>query len=851
MLGSTRDLGFDFRIAWRSLRRRPFYASTVVATLALGLAAASVVFSLVDHLLLRPVPGVGEPEAVVEVGRSFQGRGFDTLAWPEVEDLAGLDVFRAVSAVRGFQVSVRQPGGPDAAGSPQTRRRPALVVSPSYFEVMGLTPAHGRFFTAGEGDPHDPREVAVVSHDFWRRELDAAPDVVGSTLRVNRLPFTVIGVAPADFRGHAATMVADLWLPTGALAHTSQLHAGLVADGETGGEAGSGLDTRNRGSNWLQVVARLAPGVTPRRADAAVGGLFAALKRQYPDLYEQKSARVLPLRWAPGGARGVATAFLGFLLALTGLLVAVSCANVSGLFLARNAGRRRELAVRLAVGSGRGRLVRQLLAEAVLLFAAGAGGGFWLSMAVARALGTALPSLAELGMPRLDLQPDLRVFGFALAVALLAGLLTGVLPALQATRPELVPALKEGTESYAPGRRGLGVGRLRRLFVSLQVALTLLLLVTASLLVRSLAASGAATLAFRTAGVAVASLDLASEGYEEAEGRELGRRFLERAAALPGVAHAALALDLPLDLSSHGTSVWLEGGEGPGREMGVEFDVVSAGYFAALDLPLRAGRAFGSGDTVQAPAAAVVSRAFAAAAWPGATAGEVLGGRFRFGDPDAPWVTVVGIADDVANQSFGEEPDPMVYLAWEQRYEPEVTLVVHAAGNAGSAAAAARSAVDELHRLDPDLAVGPIRDLATITDLSRTPQRLAAGVASSLGVLALLLAALGIYGMVAYAAVRRRREVGIRMALGAERRQILASVLRRELAALLPALGIGLALALLLARALRGLLYGVGPADPLSLLAAAGLLLAAVLAAALIPARRSAAIDPAEALRGS
>lgn len=845
-----RDLDLDLRIAWRTLRRRPVYALTVVGTLALGLAAASVVFSLIDHLLLRPVPGVGEPRAAVEIGRSFQGQGFDTLSWPEFEDLAGLDEFAAVAVVRDDRVSVQQRVEAGDPGGPPTHRRPALVVSPAYFEAMGVVPARGRFFTAGEGDPHDPREVVVVSHRFWQRELGSDQGVVGSTLRVNRVPFTVVGVASADFRGHDALSQPDLWLPTGALVHTSELHVGVVP----GGEVEAGTETSYRNSNWLHVVARLAPGVSVRQADAAVAGLFASLRHQFPDVYEQKNARVLPLRAAPGGVRSQATWFLGLLLALTGILVAVSCANVSGLFLARTADRRRELAVRLAVGSGRTRLVRQLLVELCVLYAAGAGLGFWLSLGAAEALVSALPTLAEVGMPRLEIAPDLRVFAFSLAVALVAALATGALPALAASRPELVPALKSGAEGgLTGGRRGVGVGRLRRVFVSLQIALTLLLLVTSGLLVRSLQASGEAELAFRTAGVATVSLDLASEGYDEAAGLELGHRFLERAAALPGVAEAALVLDLPLDLSSHGTAVYLDGGgEGAEREMGVEFNVVSPGYFAALGLPLRAGRKLGPRDTPQAPRAAVVSRAFARAAWPEATAGEILGRRFRFGDSEAPWTTVVGLVDDVANQTFGEEVDPMVYLAWEQHYAPNVYLVVHAeGGDAAAGVVATRAAVDELRHLDPDLAVGPIRELRQITDLSRSPQRLATGVASGLGLVALLLASLGIYGVVAFAAARRRREVGIRMALGAERGQILRGVLRRELATLVPALVVGVGLALLAARGLRGLLYGVGPADPLALTAAVGLLLAAILTAALLPARRSAAIDPAEALRGS
>ncbi len=880
-----RDLLLDLRFARRSLARRPLYALTVAATLGLGLAAASVVFSLIDHLLLRPVPGVSEPGRVVEIGRSFQGRGFDSLAWPEVSDLAGLDAFSEVAAVRYATVSVRQPeaGAGTGAGTAapsavaDTRRRPSMVVSPDYFPILGLKPTAGRFFAAGEGDPGDPRLVTVVSHRLWHREFGGDPAVVGRAIRINRRQFTIVGVAPAGFHGHEALRRPDLYLPTGALAVVDPaLHGELAAAGTAGA-----FDSRR--FNWLQVVARLAPGWSVDRADAATRGLFAALGQEHPEVYRQKSARVLPLRAAPGFTRRAASAFLAVLLALSGVLVAVTCANVSGLFLARNADRRRELAVRLAVGSGRGRLVRQLLLELCLLFALGALLAFGLATAAARALAAWLPTLGPLDLPPLDLAPDLRVFAFALAVALVAGLATGTLPALRASRPRLVPALKAGVEGGLAGGHG-AEGRLRRLFVSLQIALTLLLLVTAGLLVRSLQASGRAELTFQPRGVATAALDLASEGYEEDAGRDLGLRFLERAGGLAGVDSVALALDLPLDLSSNGTSAFPEAvaaGEGAGNagagddavevdaaaSLGVEFNMVTPGYFSALRLPVVAGRAFSDSDRAGGPQVAVVSRAFVEAAWPGTSPSRALGRRFRHGAEDAPWSTVVGVAEDVANQTFSESVDPMVYLPWAQHYRPEVRLVVRAAasgtpetGAAGSdagiataarAAATTRAAVDELRRLDPDLAVGPIQGLPEVTDVSRTPQRVAAGLATGLGLVALLLASMGIYGLVAFAAVRRRREVGIRMALGAEPGEILRGILRRELTAVLPALAVGAGLALLAARGLRGLLYGVGPADPLVLAGSITLILAVIATAALVPARRSAATDPAEALRGS
>lgn len=805
---------FDLRIAWRGLVRRPALLLTAVVTLGLGIGVAATVFAAVDALLLKTISGVRDPETVVEVGRSFQGSGFDTLSYPDFQDLAEVDAFDQVAAWDLEAMSLSTGG----AGE----RILGFVASASYFDVLGVEPARGRFFLPDEGDPADPRPVAVVSHDFWRERLEADPDVVGTSLEIDRQTFTVIGVAPPDFPGHVFGFRPAVWVP---LSVTS-----IVRPGRT--------EWGHRNSNWLMVLGRLAPGASPEQANAAVGALFEGLGEEYPDLYRQKEARVLPLGPVPGGGRGAVGTFLGVVSGLVALLVLVVCVNLAGLLLARGAARRREMAVRLAVGSGRGRLVRQLWLETLVLFLLGglAGGlvAFW---------GADLLSTLELPFaeaPQLDLSPDLRVLGFALGAALLSALVFGLIPALRAARPDLVPALKNDTVS------GARAGFLRRSFVAAQVGLSLVLAVAAGLFLRSLGEAAEIDPGFDPAGVVTTSFDLALDGYEESDGRRFLEDLTERLEALPGLESAAVARDLPMDLSSHGNAVYPEGWQGSEEEsyLGTDFNVVTPAYFETLSILTLGGRVFAARDRPGAPKVAVVSSTFAERVWPGESP---LGRRIRFETPDSEPLTVVGVVAEVKNQLLSETPDPMFYLPLAQHYRSELHLVARprpeaAAGFTGRVREAVLS-------VDPRLALGPVMPLEELTAVGLLPQRLAAALTTGLGLLALLLSGLGVYGVAAYASTLRRREVGIRMALGADRLGVLATVLRHELLLALPGFLVGVLLALAASRLLESLLLGVSPLDPAALLGAIGLLLAVVLLAGYLPARRAARLEPMTALK--
>ena len=527
-------------------------------------------------------------------------------------------------------------------------------------------------------------------------------------------------------------------------------------------------------------------------------------------------------------------------MAMVGLILLVTCANVAGMFVARASAREKEIAVRLALGAGRRRLVRQLLTEALAIFLIGGG--------VGTVLGVGLLSLApidRLPVPipiHVDLSPDLRVLAFALGVTLLTGLVFGLLPALQATRLSLVSSLKDDGGAHA------GAGRLRRVFVAGQVGFSLVLLVAAGLLLRSLQRASDVESGFDPTDAYLTMVDLSLEGYDAEEGMVFERRLVDRLRELPGVEGAALSIDLPLDLGSHGTAAFPEGwsGEGGQEGVGVDFNFVSPGYFATLRIPVLRGRAFGPDDVQGSEPVAIVSRTFADRVWPGE---DVLGRRMRFGSSsaDEPMRTIVGVVEDVKNQMITEQAKPFVYVPAFQDYQAAVNVVVRAPGGIGAVAPMLRRAVLEL---DGSLSLAPVISLARYTGIGILPQRVAASITSALGLLALLLSGIGIYGVVAVAVQQRTREIGVRMALGAGRRRVLALILRGGLGLALPGLVVGALAALALGRAMRFLLLGLSPVDPVALTGVALALVGIVVLASLVPARRAAAVEPSEALRG-
>jgi predicted permease len=806
----------DVRHALRQVRRGPVFALVAALSLAIGVGANTAIFSAVSALLLRPVPGVSKPQRVVEIGRSTGGRGFDTFAYPDYENVRdGVSAFQVAAAYEFEEFSLSRGG--------EGERITGMAVSPSYFDVMGVQPAAGRFFVQDEDAAGSLPAVAIVDHRFWRERLGGDPDVVGSTARINRVPFTVVGVTPPDFHGHTIGFQPDVYVPLRAIP--------LVREGRD--------DFDRRGANWHMAVARLAPGATVEEADAQVKGVYARLAEAYPESNRDRSGSVVSLGLVPGAGRAGVSAFLFVLLGMVGLILVVTCANVAGMFIARATTREKEIAVRLALGSGRGRLVRQLVVESLVIFTlggtvGGALGAWLLGMVPVERLPVPIPI-------HVDLSPDVRVLFFGLGATLVTGLVFGLLPALQATRLDLVSSLKDD------GRGRSGAGRLRRVFVAGQVGFSLVLLMAGGLFLRSLQRAATVETGFDPTDAYLAEVDLSLEGYEEDEGRVFQQALLERLRALPGVEHAALSIDLPLDLGSHGTSVFPEGWSGvEGREhLGVDFNYVSRGYFETLGIPVLSGRVFGADDGAGTEPVAVVSTTFASTVWPGESA---LGRRLRVSMPriHEEWRTVVGVVADVKNQVLTESARPFVYVSLDQAYDAGTYVVVKARGGMAQVAPALRRAILEG---DGTLSVTPVIGLERYTGIGILPQKVAASITAVLGVLALLLAGVGIYGVVALAVSQRTREIGIRMALGAGRRRVLSLILRSGLALALPGLVLGGAAALGVGRLLGFLLLGLSPVDPVALAGVSTILLGVVLLASVVPARRAAAVHPVEALR--
>ncbi len=801
----------SFRFAGRSLAKRPAFTAIAVLSIALGVGFNTAIVSAANALLLRPVAGVRDPDRVVEVGRTQHGEGFDTFGYPEF--VAFRDDARTLDAVGAWTSRPLSFGGRDGG-----ERVSGMAVSPGYFRALGAVAALGRLFGSEEGARSAPA-VAVVSHAFWRDRLGGDADVVGSTIEVNRQRVTVVGVAEPGFGGHLPMLGTDIWLPI----TRSDVANPNFEDGLFDG----------RGASWLMILARLAPGATVSQADGEVRAMMASLEAAYPESNTDRGGRVIPLGPIPGGGRSMVRAFLGVLLALVALILLTAAANVAGMLLASAASREKEIAVRMALGAGRLRVAGQLVAESLLLFLGGGVGGFALAW-----WGTSLFTRLPLPSPQpilLDLSPDAAVLGFALGVALATGLVFGLLPALQSTRPDLVPALRTG------GGAGLRRSGLRRAFAAAQVGVSLVLLASAGLFLRSLQHAGRVDAHFSAGGVEVASLDLALDGYDDEAGPVFQRELLRQLRSAPGVDAAALAIDLPMDLSANGTPVWPEGWRDPnGRGLSADFNVVSPGYFEALRIPVLRGRAFSEADRDGAPLTVMINAAMARAVWGDQ---DPVGKRLRFGGPDSELRTVVGVVPDVKNQTLGETVEPMTYLPLGQYYRSSGYVLVRGPG------IGARELRGAVLAADPKLSLGQVQPLEELAGVGLLPQRVAAVLSTALGALALFLAVLGVYGVVSFAVARRRREMGIRTAVGATAGELVRLVVRGGLRAAAPGLGLGLLAALAVGRLARGFLFGISPLDPVTFGAVAAVLLLAVVAASWIPARRAAALDPVEALR--
>ena len=831
------DARRDVRQAARLLRRTPVFALTASLSLAVGIGATATIFTVANALLLRASPGVAGPDRLVDIYNVEAGNAF---AGPVLPYARYLDIPGHASTLEGvyaYQLDVQPISLRVTTGA---ERVFSNLVTPNYFAVLGVHAAAGRLLSEADAGENDAG-LAVLSHRFWSHRFDADPAIVGRTLWLNGRPFTVAGVAADAFRG-TSVVAPDLWLPIDATR--------LLSPGSS--------------PSHLQIMAggRLKPGVTRAQAAAEIELLGRAIYEKHPmtavrlgrgnPIAIRPGLRLAAASPIPGNLRRLVAGFLALLMGLVSMVLVIACANLAGVLLARGSARRLEIAVRLALGAGRSRLIRQLLAETLLLFALGGAAGLLL----ARWMTTVLVSrlLPEFPVPvNLSLPLDGRVVLFALAVSLAAALCSGLAPALHGSKADVVSALKAETQGPADRLR------LRNAFVVAQVAFSILLVVAAGLLGRALQRVHATDAGFDPHGVELASIDLSLAGYTESTGSAFARALLGRVRALPGVQSAAIADDTPrpgVVRGMFGDTITVPGVTAPNGEASfmTSWTIVEPGYFSTLRIPLVAGRDFTAADRGGEPSVIIIPEAVARQLWPGQPAiGKSVvwqtGHRSGPGGPPLPPVSlqVVGVARDLTSEG-PRGPASMLpaYAPLQQRYTPRLTILARDAGGR-RLAADLRGVVQSLDANLPILSARTLED--EITGPVQTQLRVAASVSGSVGIVSLLLAAIGIYGVTAYLAGRRTREIGIRLALGASRAQILAMILRQGMALVAIGSAAGLLLAAAVSRSLTRLLFGVPPLDPLTFGGAALLFAAIGLAACYVPARRATGTDAMDALR--
>lgn len=798
----------DLRYGFRTMLRSPGFTTVVVLTLGLGIGATTTIFSLASALMLRPPPVIHEPSRLVTV----RGAPLD-LSYPDLADIRS--EARSLS-----RVAARKAWAMDVRVGEETRRTRGALASSNYFEALGVAPVLGRFFTPDEEAVPGAPAAVVLGHDAWRSRLAADPGAVGRVIAINGHPFTVVGVAPEGFRGPTLFETEELWVP---LAMHHEVAPGLLAS------------VRERWPRWLTALGRLAPGYRAADARAELDVVAGRQARTYPESRRQ-SVTVAGFR---AEERALVAPYLTLLGAIVGAVLLIACANVAGLLLARGAGRRREIAIRAAMGAGRARLVRQLLAESLLLSAAGAAAGLVLTVWATRALALWLPAHMEDFPAWLSLAPDVRVLLFATLLAVLTSVLFGLAPAHQLSAVDLVTGLKEGVAAGAFSRT-----RLRRLLVALQVALSLILTAGTGALVKTLRSLMESTPALAPERVLQGWLEPALGGYDPIRATDFYARLVERIRALPGVTSVTLARNrLPWDRSFFDERVVAQGRAGPDSLTGVGYEVIAPGYFQTMGYALLRGRDVEDRDREGAPHVVVVNQALARRLWP---AEDPIGKRLTlWGDDERE---VVGLARD---RAWREEPAPFMYLPLAQRNPwPASPMILHVR-TAGRAEALAPAVRREVAALDANLPVFRVGTLAQAVEGELAAQILASAIIGVAGLLALLLSAVGLYGLMAHAVGRRTHEFGVRMALGAARADVLGQVVREGMVAAAGGLVVGTVAAVMLTGLMLRTLFGAGVAAPdaLTLGAAVVVLGLAVLLACVVPARRAVRVDPVEALR--
>jgi len=801
----------DLRYGLRQLKRNPGFTTVSIVTLALGIGANTLVFSVVNALVLRQLP-VEKPERLVFL--QTKGGGISH-SFPNYRELRDRNyAFAGLAGYRISPMSLEVGGGANHVWG--------YLATGNYFDVLGVAPAFGRFFHQEDDRLPAASPFAVLSFDCWQRRFGGDPKIIGATIRINRLSYTVLGVAPRGFHGTELFYWPEVWVP--------MMMQPLI-------EAGNPwLDARTTFNTW--VIGRLKPNVSPAQAEANLNLIAADLAREYPSANKGLLFKLARPGLVGDALRGPVKAFTTGVLGLAILVLLTACANLASLLMTRAADREREIALRIALGSGRGRVARQLLTETFLLSLAAATAGYGLAVLLSRLLSA---WHAPIDFPvQFDVTPDGRVFLFAFAVSVLAGLLFGVGPAHHAARGNPNAVLKESPKGRSSGRRLA----LRDTLVALEVALCFVLISGCLLSLRGLQHALTMPLGFQPRGVAVVGFDLGIAGYSEEQGRNFQRRALEAVEHLPGVRSVACSNSLPLSTDQSYSGIYPE--DQPDLSVSDVHNAVyyqiSPGFFATMGTRLIAGRDLNWHDSHNTPPVAVINLAFSKQIL---HTDSPIGKRFHYGHA-GPLVEVVGMVEDGKYWALTESPQPVVFKPILQSYNSTTLLLVRSSTAEAQMVPPIRKAIAEL---DPELPLYSTGSLEQMMGFAFFPTRTAAVSLSAFGVLAIMLAATGIYGVVSHAVSRRVKEIGIRMALGARPAQVLRLVLARMGALLAAGAALGLILALAGGQVLASIVYLVSPRDPLVLAAVTATVFILGLASCWRPARRATKVDPMVALR--
>jgi macrolide transport system ATP-binding/permease protein len=808
-----RTLWNDLRYGLRMLAANPGFTAIAILSLAIGIGANTSMFSLADAMLLRPLP-VDRPSEMVRVNSTSPTTQFGNISYRDYVDfrdqsktLAGLVAYHQIPL--GFNPN------PDAPA----QMKLGLAVSTNFFDVLRVKPALGRVFRADE----DRETVVMLNHSTWETQFGSDPAVLGRTIKLSKIDFTIIGVAPASFSSLHRYVHEAMYVPLGVMQR-------FVVDDK------NPLDKRDNLN--LVVYGRLQPGRTAPEAQAEMKSIAGNLERAYPDTNRGRSALAMPeiqarIKDEPDDAMTTA-----ILLAIAGLVLLIACANVASLLLSRARARSREIAIRLAIGASRGRLFRQLLTESLLLALAGGAMGlllaqFCIQFFASIRLPTSLPV-------SLVTHLDLRVLAYCAIASMLAGVAFGVAPALHTLRTDLSGTLKAGDTAPSGKRHRF---QMRSVLVVGQVAVSMVLLVASGLLVKDFANLGRMKAGFRTDHLLVASMDPSLARYKEPQGRAFYRQLEDRVRGLPGVRSVALGQHVPLGITGSNTALVVEGYEmaRDQKNLSVSFSTVDEHYLPLMQIPLLSGRNFDQHDTETAAPVAIVNETMAKTYWPKRSA---IGGKIT---KDGKTLEVVGIAKDIKYRDLSEQPMPFLYLPFAQQYSSFMALHVETIGDP---AALGGAVMAEIRKLDPGT---PVTDLQTMqhffTEGALFGNRLVTQIVTSIGFLGFVLATAGLYGVIAYSVSRRTREIGIRMAVGADPKAVARLVLRQGLTLTITGAAIGLALSLVASELMKSLLVGVSARDPWIYAMVPVILAAISMLACYVPARRAARVDPLVALR--